>query len=216
MQRKMFPGGILVTVAKRCNNLLFNLLKQQQTLHSYYFKKKCLFFFAPTNTLQYSSDSSLKCWNCNFIYKSKLFCSKCNTLQEPPENLTYFDLMDIPESYDVTVTEIQSKYKELQKLLHPDKFGTKSEKEKQLSENLSSLINSAYSTLSNPLHRGLYMLKLNNITISEGTYSMDPEFLMEIMERNERIEGALNNHTKIKELAKENEIILNSLSMNIA
>ncbi|XP_078051463.1 iron-sulfur cluster co-chaperone protein HscB-like protein, mitochondrial [Augochlora pura] len=216
MRQKMFPGGTLVTVARRCNNLLFNILKQRKTLHSCYFKKKPFLFFVPTNTLQYSSDSPLKCWNCNFIYESKLFCPKCKTLQEPPKNLTYFDLMDIPESYDVTLTQIQRKYKELQKLFHPDKFGTKTEKEKQLSENLSSLINNAYTILSSPLQRGLYMLKLNKIIISEGTDNMDPEFLMEIMERNEKIENALNNHTKIKELTKENEIILNNLSMDIA
>lgn len=61
------------------------------------------------------------------MYKSDLFCSKCKVLQEPPENLTYFDIIGISRSYDVNITEIQKKYKELQKLLHPDKYSTKSE-----------------------------------------------------------------------------------------
>ena len=61
------------------------------------------------------------------MYKSDLFCAKCKALQEPPENLTYFDIMGIPKSYDLTVAEVQRKYKELQKLLHPDKFGNRTE-----------------------------------------------------------------------------------------
>lgn len=57
------------------------------------------------------------------------------------------------------------------------------------------------------------MLKLNGITISEGTDNMNAEFLMEIMEKNEEIEDAANNEEKIKKLVQENEIILNSLIM---
>jgi len=59
--------------------------------------------------------------------KSELFCAKCKVLQELPQNLTYFDIIGIKEDYDVTNEEIQKKYKELQKMLHPDKFGNKSE-----------------------------------------------------------------------------------------
>lgn len=212
--------------------MYLNFKQQQQNLHLYYVDKNYISPLILTNVSQYSSDSLSKCWNCNFVYKSDLFCSKCKVLQEPPENLTYFDIIGVPKSYDVNVTEIQKKYKELQKLLHPDKFGTKSEvrliiidiliclsqnifflqKEKQFSETLSSLVNNAYSTLIHPLKRGLYMLKLNDITISEETDNMNAEFLMEIMEKNEEIEDVGDDVKKIKELVQENEIMLNNLT----
>lgn len=217
---------------KKYNVLYLNFKQQQQNLHLYYVDKNYISPLILTNVSQYSSDSLSKCWNCNFVYKSDLFCSKCKVLQEPPENLTYFDIIGVPKSYDVNVTEIQKKYKELQKLLHPDKFGTKSEvrliiidiliclsqnifflqKEKQFSETLSSLVNNAYSTLIHPLKRGLYMLKLNDITISEETDNMNAEFLMEIMEKNEEIEDVGDDVKKIKELVQENEIMLNNLT----
>ncbi|XP_031832567.1 iron-sulfur cluster co-chaperone protein HscB-like protein, mitochondrial [Nomia melanderi] len=216
MRINMYIRRILTNFVKKYNNSYFNLIKRHQNVLSHCIERNDFPSLVPLRLSQYSSNSPLKCWNCNSIYKSELFCSKCKTLQEPPENLTYFDLMGIPKSYDITVVELQRKYKELQKQLHPDKFGNKSEKEKQLSENLSSLVNKAYNTLLNPLQRGLYMLELNNITIPEGTDNMNPEFLMEIMERNEEIEDALNDHTKIKKLAKQNEEILNSLTMDIA
>ncbi|XP_076244931.1 iron-sulfur cluster co-chaperone protein HscB-like protein, mitochondrial [Calliopsis andreniformis] len=200
---------------RKYNILYLNFIKQQRNLYSCKIENNYYPSLSLPNVLQYSSNSPLKCWNCNYAYKSELFCSKCKVLQEPPENLTYFDIIGIPKSYDVTVTEIQKKYKELQKLLHPDKFGNKTEKEKQLSENLSSLVNKAYSTLSHPLKRGLYMLKLNGITISEETDNMNAEFLMEIMEKNEEIDDALNDVAKIKKIMQENETMLNDMSMEI-
>ncbi|XP_006571447.1 iron-sulfur cluster co-chaperone protein HscB, mitochondrial [Apis mellifera] len=201
---------------KRYNVLYLNFTQQQENLYLHYVDKNYISSLILTNISKYSSDSPLKCWNCNFTYKSDLFCSKCKVLQKPPENLTYFDIIDIPKTYDVNITEIQKKYKELQKLLHPDKFSNKSDKEKQFSEILSSLVNKAYSTLLHPLKRGLYMLELNGITISEGTDNVNAEFLMEIMEKNEEIEDAANNEEKIKKLIQENETILNSLIMNVA
>nr|XP_044988709.1 iron-sulfur cluster co-chaperone protein HscB isoform X4 [Jaculus jaculus]XP_044988710.1 iron-sulfur cluster co-chaperone protein HscB isoform X4 [Jaculus jaculus] len=63
--------------------------------------------------------------------------------------------------------------------------------EKDFSEKHSTLVNEAYKTLLAPLSRGLYLLKLQGIEISEGTdYEIDSQFLMEIMEINEKLAGA--------------------------
>lgn len=61
------------------------------------------------------------------MYKSELFCSKCKVLQELPQNLNYFDIMGIKKNYNVINEELHKKYIELQKMLHPDKFGNKFE-----------------------------------------------------------------------------------------
>ncbi|KAL6432245.1 hypothetical protein ACFW04_006718 [Cataglyphis niger] len=189
--------------------------------------KQCkLYSYASRNTihpaiqlwgsLRFCSDSPIKCWNCNYIYKSDLFCSKCKVLQGLPQNLDYFDIIGIKKNYNVVNEEIHKKYTELQKMLHPDKFGNKSEKERQISENLSSLINKAYSTLVHPLKRGLYMLQLKGISIPEATINLNPEFLMEIMERNEEIENAMEDKDKIIKLAKESKEVLDTLSKQVA
>lgn len=73
-------------------------------------------------------------------------------------------------------------------------------------------MNNAYSTLIHPLKRGLYMLKLNDITISEETDNVNAEFLMEIMEKNEEIEDVGDDVEKIKKLVQENETMLNNLT----
>lgn len=123
----MYLRRNLLNLTRKCNIPGLNFTKQQRTVYSYRVENISFPSLVLSNKSQYSSDSPLKCWNCNFVYKSDLFCSECKVLQEPPENFTYFDIMGIPKSYDVTVAEVQKKYKELQKLLHPDKFSNKTE-----------------------------------------------------------------------------------------
>lgn len=77
---------------------------------------------------------------------------------------------------------------------------------------MSSLITKAFSTLKHPLDRGLYLLQLNNLTIPEGTTSLNAEFLMEIMEKNEEVEAASGDKEKIIKLIQENTEKLDNLS----
>ncbi|KAH0956569.1 hypothetical protein HN011_003821 [Eciton burchellii] len=193
-------------------------MKQQRKLYSYHTSSigSTIHPAISIRILQFCSNSPPKCWNCDYMCKSELFCDKCKVLQELPQNLTYFDIIGIKKDYNVTNEEIQKKYKELQKMLHPDKFSNKSEKERQISENLSSLINKAYSTLMHPLKRGLYMLQLEGISIPEGTTNLNPDFLMEIMERNEEIENAMGDKDKILKLTKKSKELLDILSKQVA
>jgi len=59
-----------------------------------------------------------------------------------------------------------------------------------------------------PLKRGLYMLQLKGISIPEGTTNLNPDFLMEIMERNEEIENAMDDKDKILKLTKRSKELL--------
>lgn len=56
------------------------------------------------------------------------------------------------------------------------------------------------------------MLQLEGISIPEATTNLNPEFLMEIMERNEEIENAMGDKDKIFQLAKESKEVLDILS----
>uniref|UniRef100_A0A803XU64 HscB mitochondrial iron-sulfur cluster cochaperone n=1 Tax=Meleagris gallopavo TaxID=9103 RepID=A0A803XU64_MELGA len=62
------------------------------------------------------------------------------------------------------------------------------QQEQHYSEQHSSLINKAYQTLLHPLSRGLYLLELNGVEPAQETdCDADSEFLMEIMEINEKL-----------------------------
>jgi molecular chaperone HscB len=94
----------------------------------------------------------------------------------------------------------------LQKNLHPDLFSLKTEEEQKLSEEISSLVNKAYSTLQNPIQRAEYMLERRGIDseMLERRMTSDVEFLTEVMELNERLEE-IEETKDWEEFRKEND-----------
>nr|XP_017834285.1 iron-sulfur cluster co-chaperone protein HscB isoform X3 [Callithrix jacchus] len=114
-------------------------------------------------------------------------------------------------SFRVDTVKLQHRYQQLQRLVHPDFFSQRSQTEKDFSEKHSTLVNDAYKTLLAPLSRGLYLLKLHGIEIPERTdYEMDRQFLMEIMEINEKLAEA-ESEAAMKEIesivrAKQKEL----------
>jgi len=73
--------------------------------------------------------------------------------------------------------------------------------EREYSEQQSSLINKAYTTLVKPLSRGQYLLEILGHPVEEIDKADDPAFLVEMMELNEELEEAhsLEEVHKIKE-----------------
>ena len=67
------------------------------------------------------------CWNCNHVHSSYAFiCEKCRTLQEPKEVSTHFDVMGLSQNFRIDTSSLTKKFRELQRIFHPDKFTNKS------------------------------------------------------------------------------------------
>lgn len=113
----------------------------------------------------------------------------------------FFELFDVPVSYDVDLNKIQQHYRELQKAVHPDKFANASAQEKRISMQQTSWINEAFSTLKNPVERASYLLKLKGVDINlENETTMDAAFLMEQMEMREALSGVRTRQDPLTEL----------------
>lgn len=70
----------------------------------------------------------VSCWSCginNSNLLSNLFCPHCKALQKPDNSENYFRILGVKETYDLDEVELAKKYKDLQKYLHPDKFGNR-------------------------------------------------------------------------------------------
>ena len=119
----------------------------------------------------------------------------------------FFELFDIPVSYDVDLNRVQQQYMALQKQVHPDKFASGSDLEKRLSMQQTSWINEAQSTLKDPVLRAIYLLKLKGIDFSlENETTMDAGFLMQQLEMRESLENIKNESEPLDvldSLAKE-------------
>lgn len=105
----------------------------------------------------------------------------------------FFELFDLPVSYDVDLNKVQQVYMALQKQVHPDKFANASDLEKRVSMQQTSWINEAQITLKDPVLKAVYLLKLNGIDMNlDNETTMDAGFLMQQLEMRERLEHIRN------------------------
>ena len=83
-------------------------------------------------------------------------------------NLTtnYFELFSLPIKFEIDKTILIDRYRQLQHLVHPDKFANAGAHEKRLSVQQSAFINEALQTLKDPLLRAKYILKLKGFDLS--------------------------------------------------
>ena len=99
----------------------------------------------------------------------------------------HFELFGLPVSFEVDAATLASRYRELQRTVHPDKFASASDGERRLSVQRAAQVNEAFQTLREPLARARYLLQLHGQEPSDTDTQMDPAFLMEQMELRERL-----------------------------
>ena len=98
----------------------------------------------------------------------------------------YFELFGMPTGFALDTGSLAARYRELQKVVHPDRFAASGERSQRLSLQRATLVNEAYQTLKDPLRRAQYLLeiKAGGQALQESTLN-DPEFLMRQMELRE-------------------------------
>lgn len=95
----------------------------------------------------------------------------------------YFQIMQVPQAYDVDGAILSENYLKLQSQFHPDRFTAQSVQEQRLAVQLASAVNQAYDTLRSPLLRAAYLLKLRGLDSSgENTTVSDMAFLVSQMQ----------------------------------
>lgn len=101
---------------------------------------------------------------------------------------THFELFDLPRTFDVDRAQLDARFRELQRTVHPDRFVTASDLERRLSAQQATRINEGYRILKDPLARGRYLLELAGVHHDdEHRTTRDAAFLMEQMELREAL-----------------------------
>ena len=119
---------------------------------------------------------------------------------------THFELFELPVSFDVDLQDLSQRYRELQRVVHPDKFVNASDHERRLSVENAAAINEAYQIIKSPQRRARYMLELQSVSFDdEKDMALDPAFLMEQIELREAL-GELSQATD--PMASLNKIML--------
>jgi molecular chaperone HscB len=135
---------------------------------------------------------TMSCWSCKGpVREGALFCSTCQAVQ-PPGQVDHFRRLGIAETFDVDVDALEQEYFSLQRQLHPDRFATRTARERALSQQQATALNEAYETLKDPLRRADYLIHLRGTDVlPEGCNLVnDQELLMEAMELREALAEA--------------------------
>jgi molecular chaperone HscB len=100
----------------------------------------------------------------------------------------YFALFELPEQFAIDSALLKSRYRQLQRDYHPDRFASANSPDRRAAEQISGRINQAYATLSSPLLRAEYLLSLQGVQRDDAETVKDPEFLMQQMALREALD----------------------------
>ena len=106
-------------------------------------------------------------------------------------NADFFTLLGLPRQFVVDPAALDSRFRELQREVHPDRFAAADDAARRASMMLATQINEAYQTLRSPLKRATYLLRLAGVDVgAESNTAMSAEFLLAQMEWREQVADA--------------------------
>ncbi|MDY6890171.1 MAG: Fe-S protein assembly co-chaperone HscB [Pseudomonadota bacterium] len=124
----------------------------------------------------------------------------------------YFEFLGLPVGFEIDQAELASRYRALQRQLHPDRHAHQSDREQRLAVQHTAHLNEAYATLKSPLRRAQYLLSLAGIeTRHDRAPQLDPAFLMEQMELREQVAAAPESRAPEAELERLRALVESEL-----
>ena len=102
-----------------------------------------------------------------------------------------FELFGLPRKFAQERSQIDARWKELQREAHPDRFAAQGAAAQRVAMQWSVRINEAYQRLKDPLKRAAYLCELAGAPVrAEDNTAMPAAFLMQQMEWREALEDA--------------------------
>ena len=99
----------------------------------------------------------------------------------------FFELFRLSPDFAIDSGVLAQRYRELQRLVHPDRFVTASAQERRLSMQCATYVNEAFQTLKQPLSRARYLLEMRGVVMDQSA-AMPTDFLMEQITLREQLE----------------------------
>ena len=127
--------------------------------------------------------------------------------------MNYYELYELPISFNPDQQLVKQKFYELSKKYHPDFYINQNQEKQDEVLELSTLNNKAFQVLKDPQKRLQYILGLKGQLIEGETYILPQSFLMQMMEVNEALMELEfdRNEEKLEQLKKEIAQIENTL-----
>jgi len=103
----------------------------------------------------------------------------------------YFSLLGLPEVFGIDQQQLDSAWRRLQAVVHPDRFSAGTDSQRRLALQWSTHLNEAYNTLKSPIARATYLLERKGHAVeAERNTAMPVSFLEAQMTLRESLEEA--------------------------
>ncbi len=112
--------------------------------------------------------------------------------------MDYFQVFGLPRALTLDTAALERTFHELSRKYHPDYFTTAPPPEKTQAVRMTALLNDAYRTLRNPLHRVEYLLKLEGF--KPDSSKVPQPLLIEVFEINEQLDEVKAGRASVEEI----------------
>lgn len=104
--------------------------------------------------------------------------------------MNYFEIFGLPVRLKIDKTELPKKFFELSRKFHPDFYANTTPSEQNRALEITADLNKAFKTFQNDDDTIKYVLQLKGLLEEEEKYQLPPDFLMEVLEINEKLMDA--------------------------
>jgi molecular chaperone HscB len=153
------------------------------------------------------------CWSCEKRAGAGVLCEACGAVQPPEASLDHFQVLGLPRRFALDLDEAERRYKELTRVLHPDRYARADARARRASLARSVQLNEAWRTLRDPVRRAEYLLSLAGVEVGgeEGTVRhgegrkervpVPQALLLEVLELREALSAVHGDRAAVDRLA---------------
>jgi molecular chaperone HscB len=134
-----------------------------------------------------TAETPRECWQCRHEARSGLVCPACGSIQPLGPDVDLFAVLGLPRHPHVDPADVERRYHEASRAVHPDHFQTAGTRERELSLQASAAVNRAYRTLRDPVTLGRYLLELAGERLGQGDAQVPPSIAGEVFETQEKL-----------------------------
>jgi molecular chaperone HscB len=117
----------------------------------------------------------LICWSCEKNAGEGVTCVGCGAVQPPDSQADHFQVLGVERRFAVDLAALERRYKDLTRILHPDRFARSDPRARRASLARTVQLNEAWRTLKDLVRRAEYLLKLAGLEVGgeDGTTRTD-------------------------------------------
>ena len=129
------------------------------------------------------------CWSCGATATGAAACPACGAPQRLGGDADLFAVVGLPRRLVVDRDDLDRRWHEASRVVHPDRHQTGSARARELSVAASSALNRAVRTLRDPIARGRYWLALHGNALGDDNNRVPPSLAALVFETQEQLEA---------------------------